>query len=181
VAPMPSEGGSPGADATDRSPRRLITVGRIGAPHGVLGWVRIISETDPPENIFRYRPWQVGGRPTRVLERRRSGKALVARLDGCTDREDASRYTNREIAVYRDQLPPPRTDEFYWVDLEGLMVETTSGETLGRVDHLLETGANDVLVVRGDRERLVPFVWDDVIKEVDFQRGVVRVDWDPDF
>ena len=79
------------------------------------------------------------------------------------------------------QLPPPRADEFYWCDLEGLAVETQDGMDLGRVDHLFATGANDVICVKGERERLIPFVWGDVIKDVDFAEGRILVDWDPDF
>jgi 16S rRNA processing protein RimM len=86
-----------------------------------------------------------------------------------------------EIAVRRDQLPPATADEFYWTDLEGLRVETESGETLGLVHHLFSTGANDVLVVRGSRERLVPFLWGTVVDDVDFEQGLIRVRWDPDF
>jgi 16S rRNA processing protein RimM len=161
--------------------RRRIELGRIGAPHGVRGWVKIVSDTDPPENIFRYRPWLVGGERLKVLERQRNGKSLIARLEGCDDRDAAASLTNRDIAVYREQLPPPRADEFYWTDLEGMSVKTSTGQDLGRISHLFATGANDVLVVQGDRERLLPFVWDDVIQDIDFENGFMRVDWDPEF
>jgi 16S rRNA processing protein RimM len=161
--------------------RKRIVLGRVGAPHGVRGWVRIISDTAPAENILRYRPWLVGDAPMEVLEAHRHGKALVACFPGCADRDAAAALTNRDIAVYRDQLPPPRADEFYWADLEGLSVLTTEGQDLGQVSHLFATGANDVLVVQGERERLLPFVWGDVIKDVDFERRSMRVDWDPDF
>ncbi|MGB5832227.1 MAG: ribosome maturation factor RimM, partial [Thiohalocapsa sp.] len=116
-----------------------------------------------------------------LLEGRTHGKGLVVRLEGCEDRDQAAVLTGQTIAVYRGQLPPPRPDEFYWADLEGLSVTTLEGETLGCVSHLFATGANDVLVVEGDRERLLPFLWDDVVKDVDFCGGMIRVDWDPDF
>ncbi len=161
--------------------RRQIVLGRIGAPHGVRGWVKIVSDTEPPENIFRYRPWMVGDRTIGVLERQRNGKTLVARLEGCDDRDTAAGLTNRCISVYRDQLPPPRANEFYWTDLEGLSVQTTAGRDLGRIGHLFATGANDVMVIQGDRERLLPFIWDDVVRDIDFDQGLMRVDWDPDF
>jgi len=165
--------------ATDQ--RRLVELGRIGAPHGVRGWVRIFSDTEPPENILRYRPWLVDGVETEVIEGHRHGKALVARLAGCEDREAAAALTGRRIAVYREQLPAPRADEFYWIDLEGLNVQTLAGADLGRVSHLFPTGANDVLVVEGERERLLPFIWEQVVKDVDFERRRILVDWDPDF
>jgi len=161
--------------------QRLIVLGRISGLYGVRGWVRVFSETEPRENILRYSPWLLDGEPRPVAEGKRHGKGLVARLAGCEDRDQAAGLIGKSIAVRRAQLPPPRPDEFYWADLEGMTVETLSGTGLGRVSHLFETGANDVLVVQGERERLLPFVWDDVIKDVDFDAGVIRVDWDPDF
>jgi len=160
---------------------RLIVLGRIAGLYGVRGWVRVFSETDPKENILRYSPWLLEGDAHVVAEGRRHGKGLVVRLEGCSDRDQAANLVGRSICVHRDQLPPAQTDEFYWADLEGLAVETLAGESLGRVSHLFDTGANDVLVVKGDRERLLPFVWDDIVKDVDFQSGTIKVDWDPDF
>lgn len=160
---------------------QLIELGRIGAPHGVRGWLRVFSDTDPPENILRYRPWLLDGEPHELIAGHPQGKALVARLAGCEDRDAASAFTGRRIAVYRDRLPPPKADEFYWIDLEGLAVQTEAGVDLGRVSHLFPTGANDVLVVQGERERLLPFVWGQVIKDVDFELRRILVEWDPEF
>lgn len=164
--------------AEDRQP---IVLGRIAGVYGVRGWVRVFSDTDPRDNILRYAPWLLNGTLHRVLEGRKHGKGLVVRLEGCDDRDQAAALVGQAISIYRDQLPAPRPDEFYWADLEGLLVETLNGEPLGRVSHLFSTGANDVLVIKGERERLLPFVWDDVVKDVDFDAGVMRVDWDPDF
>jgi 16S rRNA processing protein RimM len=85
------------------------------------------------------------------------------------------------ISVPRDRLPPPAQDEYYWADLEGLFVSTLDGIGLGQVDHLFSTPGNDVLVVKGERERLIPFIWGQVIKDVDLEQGLIRVDWDPGF
>jgi 16S rRNA processing protein RimM len=161
----------------------MIVLGRIGGVYGVRGWVHVQSETQPIENILHYRPWYLGdrGQVLDSLEGRRHGKGLVARLEGCDDRDRAAALVGAEIAVPRDRLPPPKADEFYWADLEGLAVETIAGRPLGRVDHLFATGANDVVCVQGERERLIPFVWGDVIRDVDFDLGRVLVDWDPDF
>lgn len=163
-------------------PKRVV-LGRIAGLYGVRGWVKIVSETDPRESILRYAPWLVGPEwaVRRVLEGRLHGKGIVARLDGCEDRDQAALLVGRDIAVTRDQLPPARADEFYWIDLEGLAVVTDQGVDLGRVDHLFSTGVNDVLVVKGERERLLPFAWGDVVKDVDFARGCIQVDWDPEF
>lgn len=160
-----------------------VLVGRIAGVYGLKGWVKILSETDPRAGIFGYSPWLVGpdAVPRRVVESKEHGKGLIARLDGCVDRDQAARLVGQEIAIHRAQLPPPRPDEFYWLDLEGLAVVTTDGIELGRVDHLFSTGVNDVLVVKGERERLLPFAWGDVVKDVDFERGRIEVDWDPEF
>lgn len=156
-------------------------LGRIAGIYGVRGWVRVFSDTEPRDNIFRYAKWLLNGVPHRLLEGRKHGKGLVARLEGCADRDQAAALVGQAILIYRDQLPAPRPDEFYWADLEGLSVETMNGEPLGCVSHLFSTGANDVLVIKGERERLIPFAWDNVVKDVDFTAGMIRVDWDPDF
>jgi len=162
---------------------RMVVLGHVCGVYGVCGWVKVFSETEPRDNILTYRIWYLG--PSRrqryLVEGRRHGKGLVARLEGCEDRDQAARLFGQEIAVRRDQLPPPRPDELYWADLEGLTVETLNGIHLGRVDHLFATAANDVLVVKGDRDRLLPFVWGQVVEDVDFDLGRIRVDWDPDF
>ena len=161
--------------------RRSIVLGRISGLFGVRGWVQVFSETDPRENILRYSPWLLDGQPHAVAEGRAHGKGIVARLAGYDDRDQAAALLGKEIRVARAQLPPPRPDEFYWADLEGMSVRTLDAVDLGRVSHLFGTGANDVLVIEGDRERLIPFVWDDVVKNVDFDAGLIRVDWDPEF
>jgi 16S rRNA processing protein RimM len=170
------------ADSPRVSDRRVV-LGRISGVYGVRGWVKVFSDTRPREGILRYSPWLLGDakEPKAVLEGRLQRKGVVARIAGCEDRDQAAALLDQEIAVPRDRLPPPSADEFYWVDLEGLEVITEEGTVLGMVDHLFSTGANDVLVVSGDRERLLPFAWDEVIRDVDFETGRIRVDWDPDF
>ena len=149
------------------------------------GWVRVYSHTRPRENILRYSPWYVKRagewRPMPLAGGRRHGKGVVARLEGCVDRDQARLLIGADIGLRREQLPELPEGEFYWADLEGLAVEDLKGRPLGRVDHLLETGANDVLVVRGERERLIPFVYGQVVLDVDLRAGRIRVDWDPDF
>jgi 16S rRNA processing protein RimM len=161
----------------------MLVLGHIAGVYGVQGWIRVFSETEPRENILCYSPWCLGEArtPHPLAEGRRQGKGIVARLEGCEDRDQAAALVGQEIAVRRDQLPPPAKDEFYWADLEGLAVETVAGKSLGVIERLFATPANDVIVVKGERERLIPFLWDDVIRDIDFERGVMRVDWDPDF
>ena len=95
--------------------------------------------------------------------------------------EQAIALVGQQIFVGRDQLPPTEEGEYYWFDLEGLEVHTTNGEVLGQVDRMMETGANDVLVIHGDRERLVPYIQGQYVKSVDLEAGQIVVDWDPDF
>jgi len=169
-------------------PHRRVVLGRIVGVYGVRGWVKVRSETDPREGILGYSPWLVGdpGVELEVIEGRRHGKGIIVHLAGCDDRDRAMALMDQEIAVTRDRLPPPTEDEFYWIDLEGLEVWTPAeaggaAVRLGVVDHLFSTGANDVLVVSGERERLLPFIWGEVVRSVDFETGRIEVDWDPDF
>lgn len=170
-----------GGDASSRAAPKTIVVGRILGVYGVRGWLKVFSETSPLENIFRYSPWLLDGEEHQVVAWRRHGKGLVAQLQGYHDRDQARALTGKSIAILRDQLPPPSADEFYWIDLQGLEVETREGVALGQVSHLIETGANDVLVVQGARERLLPFVWGQFVLDVDFEAGRMLVDWDPEF
>ncbi|WP_456404810.1 ribosome maturation factor RimM [Thiolapillus sp.] len=171
-------------DIEGDGPDRLVTLGRISGIHGVQGWLKIFSDTRPRENILKYSPWYLQ-RNQRwekwiPVTGRRQGKLVLAKLQGCNDREAARELMDAEIAVQRAQLPKAK-DEFYWADLEGLQVITQQGVELGKVSHLFETGANDVLVVRGDRERLIPWIWKQVILDVDLEQGRMIVDWDPEF
>jgi 16S rRNA processing protein RimM len=164
---------------------RWVVLGRISGLYGVRGWVRVRSETDPREAIVEYSPWylQREGRweEHRIEEGRRLGKGVVVRVAGCDDRDQAALLVGRPIAVRRSQFAPAAPGEWYWADLEGLEVRTTAGVALGRVRQLFETASNDVMVVRGERERLVPFIRGEVVKRVDLEAGVIEVEWDPEF
>jgi 16S rRNA processing protein RimM len=167
----------------NKPPERRIAVGRVVGLYGVDGWVKVYSHTRPREAILRYRPWQleIGGvmRTLDVADGRRQGKGVVARVAGCNTRDEAVALVGAEIAINASQLPAPSSREYYWAELEGLRVVNLDGMELGRVGHLFETGANDVLVVQGSRERLIPF-GPGVIRNVDLDAGVITVDWDPD-
>lgn len=111
-------------------------------------------------------------------EGKKHGKTVIARLRGVTDRDAAAEYVGIDIGIARDDMPALEQDEYYWADLEGLEVWQVDGRLLGTVDHLLATGANDVLVVKGEEEILIPFVTNEVVKDVDLATGVIRVDWE---
>ena len=161
-----------------------MVLGRIDGLFGVKGWVKVYSYTEPREAVLDYKDWLLSrdGRWQRVVlaEGKRHGKAVIARLEGIEDRDAAAELTGSDIGVDRDALPNPGEGHYYWADLEGLTVVHKDGTELGRVAYLMATGANDVLVVDGPSERLIPFVPGDVILDVDIAAGVIRVDWEWD-
>jgi 16S rRNA processing protein RimM len=163
--------------------REIVPMGHISGVHGVRGWVKIHSLTEPRDAIFEYQPWLLGEshEEIRVRQGKKHGNRLIALLENTEDREQAEALVNQPIAVYREQFPELLEDEFYWTDLIGLSVQLENGRELGTIEHMLATGANDVMVVRGERERLIPFVLGRYVKDVNLDRGLVVVDWDPDF
>jgi 16S rRNA processing protein RimM len=178
---------APSAQAT--APEKRVLLGRIHGAFGVRGELKLESFTDPLRGILRYQPWIL--RDARGIERELSGargretaKGIVATIPGVDDRDAADALRGTEVWVPRSALPPPADGEYYWVDLEGLRVVNLEGADLGTVSHLFATGANDVLVAQGGvpaRERMIPFLQPDVVRSVDFDAGVVTVDWDADF
>ncbi len=161
-----------------------VTLGKIVGVFGVKGWVKVFSETRPREQIFKYTPWLLvlnGDEfEVEVLEGRQQGKGLIASLKGYTDCEDARRLIGSEILVSQESLPKTGKNEYYWSQLTGLNVVNLQGIELGKVVNLFETGANDVLVVKGEKERLIPFTEFAVI-DVDIDSNNIVVDWDEDF
>lgn len=160
-----------------------IAVGRFGKPFAVHGWIKVISYTDPIENILSYSPWHIvqGSRCITIakINGKLQGKHLVVKLDQCDSPEAAKLYTNCEIFIARDQLPLIDSDEYYWVDLIGLAVLNQAGESLGTVDRLFPTGSNDVLVTIDQRgiEHFIPYI-DSAIVEVRLQDKKLILDWE---
>jgi len=161
----------------------IVPLGHISGVHGVKGWVKVHSWTRPREAILEYQPWLVGKdrTPLSIVSGRRQGKAIIASLPGVDDRDQALAFVRQEIAVFRSQMPELQGAAYYWADLEGLEVTTVEGRSLGRVTRLMETGAHDVMVVDGDRQRLIPFVQGQYVRQVDLGSGCIEVDWDPEF
>jgi 16S rRNA processing protein RimM len=162
-----------------------ISVGKISGVFGVKGWVKVFSFTDPRENILTYSPWLLKkGDQTKavnVVDGQLQSKTIVAQLSGVNDRDQAESLMGWDIFITRDQLPKAAKGEYYWSELIGLNVETIDGVQLGVVDSLLETGANDVIIVQGERERVIPFLQGQTIINVDLDAGKIIVDWDPEF
>ena len=173
-------------DAGQRtSSERMITVGRLHGAFGVRGEVKLESFTDPLRAIGKYLPWTL--RDARGVERacesvrvREGGKGLIATIPGIEDKDAADALRGVDVLVPRSALPPPAPGEYYWVDLEGLRVVNVEGADFGTVSHLFSTGANDVMAVRGERERLIPFVAAH-IDHVDLAARRIDVDWGVDY
>ena len=165
-----------------------IELGRINGAYGVHGWVKVFSQTRPIEDILKYRQWQLDLRPgsgvrttVKVLEGRRQGKGLVAHISGCSNRDQAAAMRGISISVDAAALERLDEGEYYWRDLIGLTVSNQQGIELGQISSLLETGNNDVLVVKGERERLIPYLPGSSVINVDLTNGRMLVDWDTDF
>ena len=159
-------------------------MGRIVAPYAVKGWVKLHTFTEYLDSLLDYEVWRVGRegnwRDCRVLDGKVHGQYLLASLEGVTDRDAAEAMQGMDVAVLREEMPEAEEDEYYWDELIGLDVENIQGEALGRVTGLLETGANDVLQVQGERMRLIPFV-ESYIQSVDLEAGRIVVDWGMDW
>lgn len=176
--------------ATPAAADELIVLGKIFSVHGVRGEVKVYSFTDPLDNVLDYPRWTLTRdgevKQVEVASGRVQGKFLVVKLKGLDDRDVARTYAGFEIRVPESELPELEEDEFYWHQLEGLSVINQDGQLLGKVDHLLETGANDVMVVKpctgslDNRERLLPYT-EQCVQAIDLDAGEMRVDWDADF
>ncbi len=170
----------------------LVVLGKFGAVYGINGWLKVNSYTDVPEGIFDYTPWQIqlqgNWRQVQISGKKRHGNGLIVKLAEVSDRDQAQLYVNADIAVERSALPQLAEGDYYWRDLMGMAVVNEAGYHLGEVVDMMETGSNDVLVVKanksdafGKTERLLPFLTDSVIKEVNNAERRILVDWDPDF
>ena len=160
-------------------------MGRVSAPHGVKGWIKVAAFTAQPDALALHATWWMGRagewREAELAESAVHGANLVARLAGCTDRDAAARLRGCEIAVPRSALAATGPGEYYWADLVGMEVVNGEGGSLGRVTGLFSNGAHDVMRI-GDagRERLVPFVGA-VVKSVDLEGARIVVDWGLDW
>jgi 16S rRNA processing protein RimM len=162
----------------------LICVGHVLGAQGIKGWIRVHSNTSPRENIVSYSPWFIeqGDELKKVkVKGRLQGKNVVAKLQGIDDRTQAEALIGCQLFIDAQQLPGLEAGEYYWSDLVGLSVETLQAEPLGVISAMLETGADDVMVLQGERERLIPFVLDEIVREVDLGNRRLVVDWSPEY
>lgn len=169
----------------------IILLGTISGVHGVKGWLKVFSHTHPRVQITEYKQWFIrkdkeGWRTVKLLDGRVQGKNIIALLEGVSDRNQVEALIGSEIAIHSDQLPELSSDEYYWKDLIGLSVETTEGVKLGDIDWLFNSGSNDVIVVKDEsglevKERMLPYLCDDVVKSISLEDSQMIVDWDPEF
>jgi 16S rRNA processing protein RimM len=169
-----------------------VTLGKVGAVYGIKGWLKIHSFTDDQEAILDYFPWslKLGNKvqSVEITDWRKHNNGLVVKVAGIDDRDIAQKLVGSEIFVSEDALSDLPEGEFYWRDLIGMTVVTDKGYDLGQVSDIMETGANDVLVVKanlkdgfGKKERLIPYLMDQVILSVSTENKQICVDWDPGF
>jgi len=165
--------------------KKYLNVGKVTGAFGIKGWIKVFSFTDPIGNILDYTPWilkkDAKTRTIEVINGAVQGKFVVVQATGVNDRDMAAELAGWEIMIDQDQRPEPESDEYYWSDLIGLQVETAQGVNLGVVDSLIETGANDVVIVSGERERAIPFLQGKNIISIDLEAKKMIVDWDPEF
>ena len=172
--------------------QRIEVVGKLGSTYGIRGWLRVYSSTESAESIFDYQPWflKIKGQwqPTELESWKHHNHELIAKLKNVNDRETAQSLANVEIGVDLSVFPQLEEGDYYWHDLIGCNVVNLEGYAMGTVTEMMETGSNDVLVVRanskdafGKQERLIPFLYEQVVKRVDLTTKVIEVDWDAGF
>ena len=162
------------------NPDSRILIGKVSGCFGVKGWLKIFSYSDPRENITTYKSWLVGDKLFDSVESKKNGKLIVAKLEGINDKETAQTLIGQKIEILQSQLRQLDTNQFYWKDLIGLSVTNKQGVDLGIIKNMLETGSNDVIIIKGDRERLIPYITDKTIIKVDLSNKTMLVDWHED-
>lgn len=163
----------------------LIVVGRFGRVHGIKGFITINSYTEPRDNILRYTDWHAFiDQQWQRLELSHievTNKHLLVQVAGYQEREQIASLTNKEIGVSKEQLPTLAIGEFYWHQLIGMNVVDQQGSVLGEVVEILATGSNDVLIVKGEKRLLIPYLPGRSVVNVDLHQRQIIVDWDTDF
>ncbi len=167
----------------NNSPDQRIEIGEIKAAYGVKGWVKVFSYTRPIEQIFSYKCWLLGENADEYqLENydQRTNSGLIAKIKAIDNRSEALTLSGKSIAIYKSELA--ELDEgYYWSQIIGLDVFNLKGERLGQITQMIETGANDVMVVKsGNKERLIPYA-EIIVQSVVLEDGRMVVDWEPDY
>jgi len=161
-----------------------ILIGKVSGCFGIKGWLKIFSYCDPRENITTYKSWIVGNRQFDSVESKKNGKLIVAKLKGIDDKETAQILLGQSVEIEKRQLSQLNSDQYYWHDLVGLEVTNTAGIRFGKIKSMLQTGAHDVIIIKGDRERLIPYITDvstsTTVIKIDLKEQTMLVDWHED-
>jgi 16S rRNA processing protein RimM len=179
---LPNKLPSKPARSNTLTDKDAVIMARIAAPFGIKGWVKLLTFTEFADSLDAFDTWFLsspkGWEEIEVEDFAVNVKAVVAKIKGCDDRNAAERLSKRDIAVSRDWLDAESDGEYYWIDLIGAKVVNQVGEEIGIVDSLMETGANDVLVVKsGSTETLIPFI-EQYLQNVDREKKLITVLWD---
>ena len=164
----------------------LVIMGRVVAPYGVFGWLKIVPDTEEFDGLLGYKKWWIGKdndwRELAVKEAKIHNDVLVVKLQGIDDRDAAVACKGKQIAVPRALLPKLKSEEYYWSDLIGLAVKNQQDVDFGKISDVFATGANDVIVAKSDtgQERLIPYIAQNIL-EVNMVEKTMLVDWDSDF
>jgi len=162
-----------------------IVIARFGRPHGVKGFVTVHSFTEPRDNVLKYANWHAfinnKWQPMKLLRAEVQNKSIIVQIEGYPERESVAYLTNIEIAIQRGQLATLEPGEYYWHQLIGMKVINQQGEPFGNVTEIIPTGANDVLVVEGNKRHLIPYLLGQFILDIDSKQQIITVDWDMDF
>lgn len=163
----------------------FVVVGRFGRPHGIKGFITVLSFTQPRDNLLQYTNWHgfinKQWQPLNILHIEMNHKHILATVEGYASREKVAELTNVDIAIFQDALPELAPGEYYWHQLIGMQVTTKDGEILGQVIEIMPTGSNDVLVVMGEKRHLIPYLIDQFVINIDAANRIITVDWDTDF
>ncbi|MCF6318007.1 MAG: ribosome maturation factor RimM [Proteobacteria bacterium] len=163
-----------------------ILIGQVSGCFGVKGWLKVFSYSDPRENITSYKSWIIDGKLFESIQSKKNGKLVVAKLEGVDNKETAQTFIGKKIEIEPQQLANLDNGQFYWRDLVGLNVSNVDGIAFGQIKSMLDTGANDVMVVKGvevgndNRERLIPFIIGNTVIKVDLEQQTLLVNWHED-
>ena len=169
---------------TPQENNKKLLVGKINGFFGLQGWVKVFSYTNPRTNILNYSPWSIkvdgNFQSIDITSGREQSKTIVAHIKGVDNREDSQKFIGQDIYINKEQLPELTQGEYYWHELIGFDVINKDEEQLGTVDYFVETGANDVLVVKGKKEYWIPYI-EPFLVSIDSKNNKILVDWDKDF
>lgn len=170
----------------------FLVIGQFGRPYGIQGWIKLFSFTEISESIFKYKPWCIKQsnlfKLIKIKNWKKNNKVIIVKVDGINNRIQAEIIKNKKIFIDSNNLTKLESGSYYWKDIIRCTVINTDNYILGTVKEILETGSNDVLVIRSNindifkiKERLIPWLETKIIKNIDIYKKIIKVEWDPSF